>query len=489
MRLPDLAALNVRRLAAIVVAVGATGWMASADHSRPPRLTPTFTELGEVTMPFAPSGQQITGTWYCPGAPRRAGAGGDVVIANPNTRRLTGWVTVFTDDPAASAATVALDIDPNSMQTVDLAASQPAGTYLSAMVELTGGGGLVEQRVTNPAGNAVSACSNAAGGQWSFADGTTSAGSLEQLALTNPFPDTAIVDVTLLTTSGTRRPAALRGLPIPGRSVVSVPIDQIAQNEANVSITVAASRGRVVAARAQTYQGGGRSGFSLSLGAPSLSDQFYFADNEVKAGTINRYTVFNPNQTPIEVTVVPIGPAVDPNVSQDPIEVAPGSAQTVTLSTAADSTIKQVPPGRVGLAFSTALDTPSTFLVEQSVTRNAATSVIPGVPGSLVSQRWTMVVTPPGDLTDAVRVYNVDANDGAITVHALGPDGFVTVPSLAEVPLPARSSISLDLTGLGADLVGREMLVDCGGCRIVVTRSMPRGHQLAGRTLSVPLNG
>ena len=68
--------------------------------------------------------------------------------------------------------------------------------YVGAFVEIDGGGGLVEQtRRSIPAGESVAACANASGAEWYLAEGVTADGSVEQLVLTNPHDDSAIVDI------------------------------------------------------------------------------------------------------------------------------------------------------------------------------------------------------------------------------------------------------------------------------------------------------
>ena len=56
---------------------------------------------------------------------------------------------------------------------LNLVGVQNQGTYLSAMVEINGGGGFVEQRADTPYGSAVSPCSNSTSSEWDFADNYT----------------------------------------------------------------------------------------------------------------------------------------------------------------------------------------------------------------------------------------------------------------------------------------------------------------------------
>lgn len=457
------------------------------------RLTPTFTELGQVRPPFVPEGSQLTGSWLCPGVPRGEGLGGVVVVSNPTDRQLLGWVTVMSNDLRRQPVRQSLDVPVNGTQTVPIAALQTGGSFVSALVELTGGLGVVEQRAEHPAGDAVSACSNATSADWYFADGFTAGGSAHQLHITNPYAGAAIVDIQLVTGAGTRQPGQLQGMPIPPRSVVTVAIDPIAKNETVVAATVHASRGRVVAARAQHYRGSGRLGYTLGLGAPSLFDQYYFTDNDRRAGTTTRYSVYNPNTSPITVTAVPITPTAAADALPESIEVAAGEVRTVVVSNAATSDIKNLPEGRFGMAFATSTASPLPFLVEKAVTRtvgnSVATTLVPGVPGDMATQRWSMVIGPTRESTESLRVLNIDGVVGTITVRALGPNGFVVVPGMDAVKIGPSASLALNFEDMPASLSGAPMLVDSKDARIFVERLLPRGHDQPGRSASIPLNG
>jgi hypothetical protein len=77
-------------------------------------------------------------------------------------------------------------------------------------------------------------------------------------------------------------------------------------------------------------------------------------------------------------------------------------------------------------------------------------------------------------------VYNIDNVDGSITVEAIGPAGPVAVASLSEIPLPAGSVITIDLTD--PDVLGRELVVTATN-RVFIERSLPRGTDAAGADL------
>ena len=187
----------LRSVAGLVVAVALAGLGISA-RDEPVVIDPTFASLGNPTMPFVPSGSFITSSWFCPGVPAgENGLGGSLQVTNPSDAPIAGRITAYTTDPGVAAVDEPIIVAPRSTSSVDLDALQPTGTFVSALVEIDGGGGFVEQTAEHPAGNAVSPCANAASSNWWFADGFTVDDSTERLVLTNPYPDAAIVDIRL----------------------------------------------------------------------------------------------------------------------------------------------------------------------------------------------------------------------------------------------------------------------------------------------------
>jgi hypothetical protein len=277
-----------RRLMPILVAVVLPLLLAAVavfDDDAPEAATPTFAGLGTPSMPFVPYGQFLAATWFCAGVP--AGGtdlGGAVTIANTSDAPLLGELTVFTDAPEVAAAESDFEVPARGSLEIDLTELQPMGTYLSAMVEISGGGGFVEQRADHPDGSSVSACSNSTSSTWYFADNYTLGNSQEDLVITNPFPDDAILNVSFATDeAGVRNPPQLQGWAVAGQSVSVIDERYLAKDEAVLAITITATRGRVVGARSQQYLGE-RQGYSMSLGAPAGSTSWTFADGE-KGGT------------------------------------------------------------------------------------------------------------------------------------------------------------------------------------------------------------
>jgi hypothetical protein len=334
----------------------------------------------------------------------------------------------------------------------------------------------------HPSGSSVSPCANAASSNWYFAEGFTLEESTEQIVLTNPYPEAAIVDITFVTNQGTRKPSRLKGLPVPGKSVAVVDLD--ARDEPAIAVQVAAVRGRVVAARSQLFSGGGRNGYSMTLGAPSLASQYYFAEGEEGANITEKYSVYNGSDQDVTVDVVFLGvPAAPDFLNDTQLEVRAGDI--VTFDTA---DVDNLPTGRHGAVFSTfAADA---IVVERVLTRPAgnrvATTLVLGSPPGLASQRWSSSVGSELAIEDVIVVLNVDGVDTTVSVSTLGPGGFVPVPGLEAVPLAAGGVTSIAITDPSA--LGKPFIVESAQ-RLYVERLLPRAEELRGRSASFLLAG
>ncbi len=318
---------------------------------------------------------------------------------------------------------------------------------------------------------------------------------------------------------------------MPPRSVQTIPIAELgARDEPIIAVTVEATAGRLVVGRAQEYRGGGRFGYDVSLGAPELRDQWWFADGEVADGVEETYSIYNPTDEEVEVTVFFGGlPLSASAVNEgDPIIVPPlrvvvfdptgqsatdGSAarpatrgppptsrprprrptRAMTVSSTSSEPSRDLPEGRHATVFST-LAQPS-IVVDRVVTRPAdgsiATSVVMGAPprpDGFVANTWRMGVGPTEPTEQALVVYNIDQVEATVTVSVVGPDGPSVVPSLSEVALPSGSIITIDL--VDPDVLGRELIVTSTS-RVFVERLLPRNNDLPGRSGSwlLPVSG
>jgi hypothetical protein len=464
-------------LAAALVAVVVAG---NAHVDQP--IVPTFSGVRSVNIPIMAQVDGITTSWFCPGVPLsiEPAIGGTVHVVSISDTEIRGRITVYADGAAPVEQT--FELPARQAEQFDLESLQPQGRFASAMVELDAPGAVVEQQVLHPAGNPVSPCANAPQSQWYFADGFTEANSDAFLVITNPYPDQAVVTVDFATPDELLSTSALQGVPVAGRSLVVVDKALMPKSDTVFATKVTASRGRVVVGRAQQYLGQGRLGYTLSLGSPVLSDQWYFADGEKADGVIERYSIYNPNDEPIAVTPVFLG--LESFFDEVVVEIPGGRVGIFVVDDVAD-----LPEGRHALAFSA---DGKSFMVERAITRPAgqavSTSVVLGMPGtnSVIANRWTIGIGVDQPLENALVVFNLAFQDGTVTVNAQVAGALAPVPGLEDLPIGANSIITVPLTdalAVGAPLV---VVSDRG---IVVERLWARGDQLRGRTGSMAVPG
>ena len=269
--------------AVVVVAAGVAGIIAIGRDDVVAPVAYFATPAG-AWMPAVNDEVALTGSWFCPGVPASGedDIGGEVIISNRADEQLVGSYSVLTADGQAAEAPVVVEPWSRAVIDVDSLVTAP---FAGVVVEIEGGTGLVEQRAFHPAGDSVSPCANNTSDEWYFADGFTVDGSVETLILTNPYDDTASVNLKFATAAGESTPAAFQGFTVPPQSVRTIPIAELgARDEPVIAVEVASQRGRLVVGRAQHYLGGGRLGYGVTLAAPALRDQWWFADGETGRG-------------------------------------------------------------------------------------------------------------------------------------------------------------------------------------------------------------
>lgn len=487
-----------RALATVAVAAVVGAAMFVHFTSTPQRFDPVFSALRPPTMPIALQLQTVTSSWFCPGVPIPGDdVGGSVTVANPTDGEITGRLTAFTDAADGAPVEERFTISPRAVQEFDLKALQPNGAFASALIEIDGGFGVVEQRALHPAGNAISPCANNTSSNWFFADAFTAASSIAQLVITNPYPDPVNVDVSYSVPSNDSRELTFRGLadiPIPGFSVKVVSQDLMPINEQVMSAKVTSNTGRVIVGRSQQYLGAGRLGYTMNLGAPALFDQLYFADGEVGDGIVEQYNVYNGSDQDVEVSVVFTGINSTGFFNDQTLIVPAGRVRSLLASE-----IEGMPEGRHG-AIVTAIAGPVAvddgwvppITVERIITRPAgdsvATTAVLGVPGNFVqiAQRWTIAAGIDQSVEDALVVSLLSLTPATVTVKALVAGGAAPVPGLEAIEVPTGGIVTIPLTDPAA--LGVPLIIESTAA-VMVERLFPRGDNLRGRSGSVAIPG
>jgi len=397
----------------------------------------------EVAMPYVSAANMLATSWFCPGVP-----GNDDSIAS----------AIAIANPSSSVSVPA-----RSKTFVD-ARGGISSTFVSALVEILGSVGTVEQLIGHPAGSVVTLCANRPSAEWYFADGFTGADSIEQIVLTNPFSDATVVDISFVTSETERTPANLQGFVIPPQSVITLSMDeQGARNEPVLAVSVRASSGMLIAGRSQHYLGQGRLGYSMSLGASALSTQWSFPDGEKIDGNSEQLVIYNPTKA---------------------VVTAPAGRVTV-LNTA---NIPGLPSGYYGIVISTNdLVDGGGVVVEQVVNRrvgnSVGTSVLLGAPTGAASTVWSAPSGVSAGLVDSLVVLNATPVEGFVTVSQVGPAGTVALSGLESIPVPASGVV---VVAVPAGLPQSEIVIQ-STVQVVVQRLLSRGNDLVGRAAVLAL--
>jgi hypothetical protein len=165
--------------------------------------------------------------------------------------------------------------------------------------------------------------------------GVTERDAREVIALFNPFPADAVVDLHFLTESGRVDPPEGQGLLIPAHSTIQEEVGNLVRRRATATLEVVARTGEVVADRVQLFDGtNGRRGAGLDVGAPRGALRWEFPDGLVEASTVfEGWVVYNPTGGDAEVTLT-----VDPVTGESPppldLTIPAHSQHTISASDA-----------------------------------------------------------------------------------------------------------------------------------------------------------
>lgn len=461
-----------RRYPALVLALAAFVAVIAVARSTRPAESATYSVAAQGWMPRVTADAGLTETWFCPGVPASGGdVQGELVIANRTGTRLEGTVLLVND--ARENARQELAVEGWSHAVIDLDQSLP-GNIVGAVVEVEGGGALVEQASSQPTGDSASACATATSDAWYLADGFTVDGSTDALVLTNPGEQTVVVDVSFVTREGPRAPNRYSGLTIAPRSVRVLDLGAPgagAQSEPLLAVEVAASQGRLVVGRSQTFRGGGRAGTQVSLAQPALREQWWFAGSHFGDGRTEEYVIYNPTDDDVAAELVVLG--VPAAIDADPVQVPARSVVSFNPGTLAG-----LPVGPYAIVFATLAD--RSIVVERVTTHTTDDGVLTSVLAGATSRpadgylptTWHVTRAPSEPTAGALTIHNADNLDGRVSVYAIGASGPAPVPGLQDVVLPASQMLAIDLTDPVA--LGRTLIIETSN-RVLVETAFPSG--------------
>lgn len=457
---------------------------------------PAATRLDRLA-PVGPAADAEGSTWYCAAGLATgvvSGASGGiaeqvVTVANLSSADITALVTAYPEGAAPVGTSRSVPANGRvEVRVSDLAVAP----WAAVVVEATGTDVAVDHEVRGPGGRSVSPCASHPSATWYFPAGTTRAGTRSFLALFNPFPGEASVDLAFETEDGARTPQQFQGLVVPGGGVTVVDIGAVVTLRAEIATTVTARNGRIIAESLMVSDGTDDTpvGLTAVLGAPGPSPTWVLPDTGAPAeGTSVRVAVMNPGDTEaeVEVQVFLDDPATNGTVEPFALTIDPGRYASVEVF--ADG---RVPAGVDSWILVRSLD--GVPVVAQRLAGGLPESSAPGFVATLgspvVATRWNLPVAATGTVTgSSLSLVNPSADtDVTVRLVAHAGGGQRALPGFAEVVVPAGSQVLVDLGPDGLGLAGLAISVTADGPVVAARRFLFAERDLAA-SMAIPVAG
>lgn len=374
-----------------------------------------------------------TVSWFCAGmtAAPDGDFDGTVLVANPTDEPVVARVNVVPVVGEAAAKAVTLDVGANARGVVRMQDVVQA-PYVAALVEVDSGEAVVEHSVTGALGDDVAPCSPRANEVWHFAAGSTVKDASLVLAVFNPFPDDAIVDMAFVTSEGRASPSELQGVVVPGRGLVVHDVANHVRRREALSTTIVARTGRVVVDKIQLLRGPQPS-LTLVGGTPSPSPVWAIAEGFITDGVSERVDVYNPHdrEAAVEVEIFMDDSAVEP------FQLTLPAQGRTTLDLGEDGRI----PHGVGHALVVRAVDGRSIVVEHLIdsrSPSARTGLAAQTGSTVRARRWVAAAgAATEDLDEGIVVLNTGSTDVRFSVIALANGQRLPIEGLQDVELKA----------------------------------------------------
>jgi len=440
--------MSARRLPILIVVVAFLVGAVALDGRSDDQSTaaaPSLDRLG----PTVPAADAPSSTWFCAAGSATATADGAaeqlLVLTNLSSTPRSAEISAFGD--GGQQATRSVELPPSSRTQVAVSSIVQAA-WASALVEASGGDVGVEHVLSGPNGRTAGPCASSVSSTWYLPAGSTELGVQHLLALFNPFPDEAVVDLLFETDTDTRQPPELQGLVVPPRSVRVVDVSAVVTVRQQLSTVVTARSGLVIAEQIESVGDDSDvpKGLTTLLGAPSSATAWSFADGRPLADGIDvSFVLFNPGQDAIdaEVQLVVDDPAVNGFVEPYALSVRPGQFSVVDLRQ--DNRLPS------GLGWSAIVRSVSgqplvAARVVRSVVADGSGGRTMSIGSQVVATEWDLALGGvAGGSPATVAVLNGGATDVTVTVTVVSAGEQRPVDGLSDVPIAAGARAVFDL--------------------------------------------
>jgi hypothetical protein len=314
------------------------------------------------------------------------------------------------------------------------------------------------------AGAGGGSCTSETSSSWYFPAGTSAIGYDQRILLHNPFPDEAVVRVSLLTPAGEPLDqAGLDDVAVPPGEYQEIVINEFVTPREHIGAAVIALRGRVVAWKA--IIGAAREsphGFELTVGAPGPAVRWFFPHGLLGEGTEETIALLNPNDRQVTATVSLAGErnAVQPAGLVD-FPVPPHSSRKLSLGAVAPNSLSGSRRG----ASVTVTSTNGLPLVAERRLASAGendSGRASELGSSVEAREWWLSPPVLGASEDLVALLNPSARDARVSLELLFSDRPPLRPeALRRIRIGAglRAAVSLDRwrsAGIAAVLVSSD---------------------------------
>ena len=391
-----------------------------------------------------PPPDALTSSWFCPlvGLRGPVPGFGEVTTEVLLTNMTAGVASVSVEFRGRTTGRqyVMADVAPHStgvVTTSDYVRDEVTG----ALVEASSGGLAVTRRFVSPLGIDEARCSSVLAPDWYVPVGDTQSDALSVLAIMNPLPRDAIVDVTFASEAefGPFVAPALTGVVVPAWSTVAVNIGEHARRRDIVAASVRARAGRIAVDSLVAYDGSvGRRGLAAELASVATGERWLVPVAGIDDGTQLWVRIFNPSDDVAEVAAS----VVSDDALGDRLAFAVASHDIVEL--------KVEPPGELTPGLETLLAAPGVPFGVSVVSQNDVPIVVwaETLVGSAASPRTD--IRTDSDLASAAaepeaESVTVVAQTGGATGDAAAGrvDGSVDEPSVEVRPPVLRAQSGL----------------------------------------------
>ncbi len=471
---------------ALVVALLAGGTVAAGVAATS---TPARSPLPAAAV-VAPASSEST-AWYCAGGTGSSGgfAKGRSYLDNSTSHPVAAVEHVVSD--TGRTASVPLTVPAFGQVAVD-PTQHLTGHWLASTFVTDGGGVTAMESVAGPNGWSQAPCATRASSTWYFPSGSTANGQDLYLSLYNAGATSAVVNLSFATAGGPMAPQPFQGVVVPPGRLSAIDVGALVQGQSQISTTVQAVSGSVVADSLELSGATGDQGLALELGTPAAAASWSFPSSFDRSGGRTTFDVFNPTGAPERVTVAPrvasgpLAPLVQTVPAQSTWVLA--ASQSVRFPTSTDYSVRVVAQGGPGVVVDRTVQGPADGASPQwGASSGIIDAVSTGRPGS---QTW--LVPAPGSATGSpvvagaifggLGLRNLTSSVVRVTVSELTPTGPAAIVGLGPFSLNPDSFEVLDQAAL-APADPRSLLVSASGPVAVAAESEPVG---APGVVSVP---